>query len=135
MRQILDNGTQQVVNWGRIRPAVVAIGQMPWYGLDSQWNYFLNEERYPIGRGMDLRPDEVGIFQHLVHNLINETREPMRVLMSVHPEITLNDVSVTIESTDLETLEKAIGHIRQTARLAAIDDVGRRVAQPDAGAD
>ena len=122
MRQILDNGTQQAINWGRIRPAVVALSQMPWHQLDSQWDYFLDEERYPVGRSMDLRPDEVGTFQNLVNNLVSKTHEPMRVLMSVHPEITLNDISVTIDSTDLETLEKAIGHIRHTARLAAIDD-------------
>lgn len=122
MRQILDNGTQQVIYWGRIRPAVLTLGQMPWHQLDSQWNYFLDEERYPIGRNMDLRPDEVGTFQDLVNNLVSQTYEPMRVLMSVHPEITLNDVSVAIDSTDLETLEKAIGHIRQVAKLAAIDD-------------
>ena len=122
MRQILDNGTQQVTNWGRIRPAVVALSQMPWCDLDTQWHYFLDQERYPIGRPMDLRPDEVGTFQNIVHNLISQTQEPMRVLMSVHPEISLNDVSVTIGSTDLETLEKAIHHVRRTTELAAIDD-------------
>ena len=122
MRQILDNGTQQVVNWGRIRPAVVTLNRMPWCNLDSQWEYFLDEGRYPIGRTMDLRPDEVGIFQDLVHNLVSQTSEPMRILMSVHPEISLNDVSVAIDATDLETLEKAIGHVKRTARLAAIGD-------------
>ena len=49
MRQILDNGTQNVVHWVRVRPAVEAIGQMPWYELDHQWRFFLDEERYPIG--------------------------------------------------------------------------------------
>ena len=122
MRQILDNGTRQVINWGRIRPAVVALSQMPWHELDSQWQYFLNEERYPIGRTMDLQPDQVGTFQNLVQNLINVTNEPMRVLMSVHPEISLNDVSVAINSTNLETLEKAMAHVKRTARLAAIGD-------------
>ena len=60
MRQILDNGTQTVVHWARVRPAIVAIGEMPWYDLDQQWQFFLDEERYPVGRPMDLRPDEVG---------------------------------------------------------------------------
>lgn len=123
MRQILDNGTQNVVHWGRVRPAVEAIGQMPWYELDRQWQFFLDEERYPTGRPMDLRPDEVGIFQSLVWNLLNETGEPMRILMLVHPEETSpNDVSVVIDSTDLETLERAIPHVRRTIALAAIDD-------------
>ena len=122
MRQILDNGTQQVINWGRIRPAVVALSQMPWCNLDNQWHYFLDQERYPIGRPMDLRPDEVGTFHNIVNNLVAETSEPMRILMSVHPEISLNDVSVAIGSTDLETLEKAIHHVRRTTEFAAIDD-------------
>ena len=122
MRQILDNGTQSVVNWGRIRPAVVALGQMPWHDLDSQWQYFLEEARYPIGIPMDLRPDEVGTFQNLVQNLINMTSEPMRILMSLHPETTLNDVSVILDSSDLETLEKAIHRVRRTVEIAAIDD-------------
>lgn len=123
MRQILDNGTQTVIHWGRVRPAIEAIGQMPWYELDSQWQFFLNEERYPIGRPMDLRPDEVGTFQNFVRILLNAMREPMRILMSVHPEETsLNDVSVVINSTDLETLERSIPHVRRTIELAAIDD-------------
>ena len=122
MRQILDNGTQQVINWGRIRPAVIALSQMPWHDLDTQWHYFLDQERYPVGRSMDLRPDEVGTFQNIVNNLVSQTREPMRVLMSVHPEISLNDISVAISSTDLETLERAIHHVRRATELAAIED-------------
>ena len=123
MRQILDNGTQSVIHWGRIRPAVMALGEMPWFVLDVQWQFFLDEERYPIGRPMDLRPDEVDIFQNLVRNLVNTTRVPMQILMSVHPEESFHyDASVAIDSTELETLEKAIHHVRHTAELAAIDD-------------
>ena len=69
MLQILDNGTQSVVHWGRVRPAVVALREMPWHRLDSQWEYFLDESRYPVGHTIDLRPDEVGTFQNLLHNL------------------------------------------------------------------
>ena len=122
MRQILDNGTQQVVNWERLRPAVIDLREMPWHQLDPQWDYFLDEIRYPVGRPMDLRPDEVNTFNNLVNNLIGQTLEPMRILASVHPVISLNDVSVSIESTDLETLEKAIAHVHQTAKLVAVDD-------------
>ena len=123
MRQILDNGTQTVVHWARLRPAVVAIGQMPWYDLDHQWQFFLDEGRYPIGRPMDLRPDEVGNFQEILQNLLSRTREPMGVLMSVHAEeISPNDISVVIDTTDLETLEQAIRHVRRTADIAAIGD-------------
>ena len=122
MRQILDNGTQTVVNWERIRPAVMALDQMPWHELDPRWQFFLNEERYPIGRTMDLRPDEVETFQNLVQDLIDNTHEPMRILMSVHPEVTLFNLSVTLDSTNLETLEKGIQHVRRVTELAAIDD-------------
>lgn len=123
MRQILDNGTQTVVNWARVRPAVVAVGEMPWYQLDNQWQFFLDEERYPIGRPMDLRPDEVGTFQNLIQNLLAQTRQQMETLMSVHAEeISPNDISVAIATTNLETLELAIRHVRRTAELAAIGD-------------
>jgi len=123
MRQILDNGTQQVVNWERLRPALVALREMPWCSLDRQWeDFFLNEDRYPIGRPMDLLPNEVNTFNNLVNALIGQTRESMRILTLMHPEISLNDVSVAIEATDLEILEKAIAHVNQTAKLAAVDD-------------
>lgn len=123
MRQILDNGTQTVVYWARVRPAVVAVGEMPWYDLSPQWQFFLDEERYPIGRPLDLRPDEVGIFQSLIQDLLSETREPMQTLMSVHAEeISPVDISVAITTTDLQTLEQAIHHVRHTAELAAIGD-------------
>lgn len=123
MRQILDNGTQTVVNWARVRPAIIAIGKMPWHDLDSQWNFFLDEERYPLGRPMDLRPDEVGTFQNLVHNLLSQTSEPMATLMSVHAEeISPDDISVVIDTTDLENLEQAVRHVRRTAEIAAIGD-------------
>ena len=121
MRQILDNGTQTVVHWARVRPAIVAISQMPWYDLDPQWQFFLDEDRYPTGRPMDLRPDEVGNFQDIIRNLISQTREPMRILMSLYAEeISPNDISVAIDTKDLETLEKAIYHVRHTAEIAAI---------------
>ena len=123
MRQILDNGTQTVVHWARVRPAVVAISEMQWYELDPQWRFFLDEDRYPVGRPMDLRPDEVGTFRNLMDTLISETLAPMRTLMSVHEdEISPNDISVAIDTTDLETLEHAIRHVRRTAEIAAIGD-------------
>lgn len=123
MRQILDNGTQTVVYWARVRPAIVAIGEMPWYDLDPQWRFFLDEERYPVGRPMDLRPDEVGTFENLIRNLLSRTRGSMETLMSVHAEeISPVDISVAIDTTDLETLEQAIRHVRRTAEIAAVGD-------------
>ena len=123
MHQILDNGTQTVVHWARVRPAVVAINQMPWCDLDPQWQFFLDEDRYPIGRPLDLRPDEVRTFQRLVEGLLSQTREPMITLMSIHAdEISPNDVCVVIDSTDLGILETAIRHVRHTAEIAAIRD-------------
>ena len=123
MRQILDNGTQTVVHWARVRPAIVAIGEMPWYDLNQQWQFFLDEGRYPVGRPMDLRPDEVDTFQNLIQNLVSGTRASMQTLMSVHAEeISPVDISVAIDTTDLETLEQAIHHVRRTAELAAVGD-------------
>ena len=123
MREILDNGTQTIIHWARVRPAVVAIGEMPWYELDRQWRFFLDEERYPVGRPMDLRADEVVPFQRLMETLVSETSGPMRTLMSVHAEeISQDDISVAIGTTDLETLEQAIHHVRHTAEIAAIGD-------------
>ena len=124
MRQILDNGTQTVVNWTRVRPAIVAIGEMPWYDLNQQWQFFLDEERYPVGRRpMDLRPDEVDTFRNLIQNLISGTRGSMQTLMLVHAEeISPVDISVAIDTTNLETLEQAIRHVRRTAEIAAIGD-------------
>ena len=63
LQQVLSNGTHRAVNWRRIRPAVEALKQMPWCNVDTQWDFFLDVERYPVGRPMDLRPDEVGTFQ------------------------------------------------------------------------
>ena len=123
MRQILDNGTQTVVHWARVRPAIVAIGEMPWYDLNQQWQFFLDEGRYPAGRPMDLRPDEVDTFRSLIQNLVSGTRASMQTLMSVHAEdISPVDISVSIDTTDLEMLEQAIRHVRRTAELAAVGD-------------
>ena len=122
LRQVLDNGTQRVVNWRRVRPAVEALAEMPWYGLDQQWDFFLDQDRYPVGQQLDLRPDEVGTFQNLVTNIVNETREGMRILSSVQPELSLMDVAVVVNAQDLPTLASAMNHIQRTAELAAIDD-------------
>ncbi len=120
--QVLDNGTQRVVNWRRVRPAVLALRDMGWYDVDPQWDFFLDTGRYPEGQQLDLRPDEVGIFQDLVHNLVHQTREGMRILSSVQPEISLTDVSVVVSSSDLDTLTAAIQHIQRTVEIASIDD-------------
>ena len=122
LQQVLDNGTQRVVNWSRVRPALEALAEMPWYRLNNQWDFFLDQTRYPVGQELNLRPDEVGIFQNLVRNLVNETREGMRILSSVQPEISLTDISVVVGAQDLPTLADAMGHIQRTAELAAVDD-------------
>ena len=95
---------------------------MDWCKVDTQWEFFLDPERYPVGRPMDIRPDEVGSFQDLVRRLVSGTEEGIRILSSVHPTISLTDVTVTIDSTDLEILAEGMGHIRRTIELAAIDD-------------
>ena len=122
LNQVHDSGTERVVNWRRVRPAVVALQDMDWYDIDLQWNFFLDTDRYPVGQQMDLGPQEAQTFERIVNNLIDEAREGMRILSSVQPKISLTDVSVVVNSHDLETLENAIRHIRLTADIAAIDD-------------
>ena len=95
---------------------------MPWYTLDRQWDFFLDQDRYPVGQHLDLRPDEVGIFENLVAVVVDQTREGMRILSSVQPEMSLTDVSVVVDSQDLPTLVNAMNHIQRTVELAAIDD-------------
>ena len=47
----------------------------------------------------------------------------METLMSVHAEeISPVDISVAIDTTDLEMLEQAIRHVRRTAEIAAVGD-------------
>ena len=120
--QLLDNGTQRVVNWRRVRAAVEALAEMPWYELDLQWAFFMDRDRYPGGQQLDLRPDEVESFQNLIQNLTSQTREGMRILSSVQPAISLTDVAVAVEAQDLPTLAEAMNHIQRTAELAAVDD-------------
>ena len=122
LEQVLSNGTQRAVHWRRIRPAVEALKRMTWCDVDTEWQFFLDPDRYPVGRPMDLRPDEVGSFRDLVRSLINRTEEGVRILSSVHPTLSLTDVTVTIDSTDLHTLAEGLVHIRRTTELAAIDD-------------
>lgn len=122
MIQVLDNGTQRVVNWRRVRPAVEALSEMPWHQLDPQWEYFLDRDRYPIGQQLDLRPDEVETFRNLVQNLVSQTREGLRILSSVQPETSLTDVSVVVDTRDLSTLTDAMSHIQRTTELAAVSD-------------
>ncbi len=122
MVQVLDNGTQRVVHWQRLRPAVETLSGMSWCRVDPQWGYFLDHNRYPTGQPLDLRPDEVDTFRSLVQGLTSQTTEGMRVLSSVQPGISLMDVSVVVEAKDLADLAEAVSHIQRTAELAAIDD-------------
>lgn len=121
-RQILPDGTQEVVNWTTVRAALLELDAMPWCHLQDEWQYFLDEKRYPIGTTLELTPDRVNIFQSITRQLRDQIEEPIRVLASVHPDISANDITVTIDSTDLETIESAVRHVRAVASRAAIDD-------------
>ena len=122
LEQVLSNGTSRVVTWHRMRPAIASIKQMTWCNVQSEWDFFLDPDRYPVGRPLELRPDEIRAFQNLLQALVNEAGEGIRILSSVHPSISLTDVVVTIETTDLETLAAAMNHVRRATELAAIDD-------------
>lgn len=122
MEQILSDGTQQIVNWQQVRPALLELEAMPWCQLQSEWRYFLDENRYPVGTPMELTPDRANIFRSLTNQLRQQITEPMNVLASVQPDIPADNVTVKIDATDLETIEKAIGHVREITHLAATDD-------------
>ena len=61
-------------------------------------------------------------FQGLIGTLEDQTQEPMRILTSVQPEVSLTDVWVTIDVSDLPAMAAAINHVQRTAELAAIND-------------
>ena len=71
---------------------------------------------------MELTPQRANIFRSLTNQLLQQIAEPMHVLASVQPDIPAAKVTVKITATDLETIEKAIGHVRRVIHLAAIDD-------------
>lgn len=120
--QILADGTHEVVNWATVRPALIELQTMPWCQLQSEWEYFLDERRNPIGRTLELTPDRVNMFHRMVNQLKQQIDEPMQALTSVHPAISDGDIIVTINSTDLDTIEAAIKHVREVTKIAAIDD-------------
>lgn len=122
MKQILPDGTQEVVNWATVRPALLELDAMPWFQLQDEWRYFLDENRYPVGSTLELTPDRVNIFHSLTRSLRADAEEAIRVLASVHPPISAHDVTVAIDSKDLETIEAAVRHVRRVTELAAIDD-------------
>ena len=122
MVQILSDGTRKAVNWHQVRPALLELEKMPWCVLDNQWQYFLEEERYPIGTPMELTPDRANIFRSLTNQLRQQITAPMNILTSIQPDIPADNVTVRIAATDLESLEEAIGHVREVTRMAAIDD-------------
>ena len=122
MKQILPDGTQEVVNWTTVRPALLELDAMSWCQLQEEWRYFLDENRYPIGTTLELTPDRANIFRSITQQLHRQISEPMRVLTSVHPAISEHDVTVTVDSKDLETIEAAVRHVHAVTNLAAIDD-------------
>lgn len=122
MKQILPDGTQEAVNWTTVRPALLELDAMSWCQLQDEWRYFLDEKRYPIGATLELTPDRAGIFRSITQQLHQQISDPMRVLTSVHPAISADDIIVTIDSIDLETIETAVRHVHAVTNLAAIDD-------------
>ena len=58
----------------------------------------------------------------MVRHLKQQIAEPMRVLTSLHSSIAENDVIVTVNSTDLDTIQAAVDHARAVTKIAAIDD-------------
>ena len=122
MLRIPSTGNQAIVNWSYVRPALLELDAMPWCELPGEWQYFLDQNRYPIGNPMELSRERANSFRSLTIQLRQKISEPMRILTSVQPTIPEDNVTVTIASKDIETIEMAIGHVRSVTHLAAIDD-------------
>lgn len=120
--QVLQDGTQRVVNWNRVRLAVEALAEMPWYKLNGQWSLFLDRDRYPLGSPLDLAITEIILFRGLVREVRSGTLQGIQILTSVQPSTSLTDVSVAVDANDLPTLAAAVNHIQRTIELAAVDD-------------
>ena len=120
--QVLQDGTQRAVNWNRVRLAVEALAEMPWYKLDGRWSLFLDRDRYPLGSPLDLAMTEINLFRGLVREVRNQTLQGIQILTSVQPSTSLTDVSVAVDANDLPTLAAAVNHIQRTIELAAVDD-------------
>lgn len=120
--ELLSVGIHRVDNWARMRPALLALREMPWCTVDQQWEYFLDEARYPVGAPLELRGDELETFVGLTQELLDHTRDGMEVLSSVHRPVGLECVIVTLQTRDLRMLRDGLDHVRKITTLAAIDD-------------
>ncbi len=122
MQQVLSIGVLEVVNWPRIRPALKILDEMSWYTLDGQWQHFLDQAQYPPGRPMKLQNKEAGLFQQMIRDVQNGTREGLRALLSVHPVVPATDFSVAFEAHDFETLKDVTSHIHEVVKHIAVDE-------------
>ena len=122
MEQVLSIGVQQVINWPRLRPALLALDEMPWYDLDAQWQHFLDDAQYPPDRPMKLQDNEVNLFNELISNVQSGTQEGIQVLRSVHPMVPSTDFSVGFEAHDFETLKHITTHIHDVVKHIAVDE-------------
>ena len=111
----------RVVNWPRCRRALLVLDGMNWHELDTNWRYFLEEEKFPRNRPLDLRPEEVNQFAILLHQLRAETESGFRVLRAVHPEVPPTEHVVIVEAQDFGTLLNAVEHIQDVCNSAAAD--------------
>lgn len=117
----LANVSIRVVNWPRCRRALMVLDEMNWYNLSSDWRYFLEEEKFPRNRPMDLRPEEVGQYMDLSHQVRIDTDQGFRVLRAVHPEVPPTEHVVVVEAQDFKTLLNAVEHIEDVCNSAAAD--------------
>lgn len=122
MKQVLSIGVHEVVNWPRLRPALIALDEMPWYSLDAQWRHFLDDAQYPTDKPIKLQKNEVGLFQELVRYVQQGTNEGIRVLSSVHPLVPATDFTVSFETHDFETLKHITAHIHEVVKHVAVDE-------------
>lgn len=113
--------SMRVVNWPRCRRALSVLDSMTWHQLDNNWRYFMEEEKFPRNRPLDLRPEEVNQYINLLHQLKSDTEQGFRVLRAVHPEVTPTEHIVVVEAQDFKSLLSAVEHIEDVCKLAAVD--------------
>ena len=117
----LPNVSTRFVNWPRCRRALMVLADMTWYDFDQDWRYFLEEEKFPRTRPMDLRPEEVDQYMNLLHQVRQDTKEGFRILRAVHPEVPPTEHVVVVEAQDFKSLLHAVQHIEDVCNLASAD--------------
>ena len=120
-KQILDDGYQQIINWSRVRPALLELKTMSWCNWDNNWEFFLDESRFPSGARLELPAQQAQIFQRIAVQMRAQIEGPLKVLSSAHPQLPDRYVSVRISSAEISEVTQYFGVVEKIAKVAAVD--------------